>query len=59
MPNHLAKKMGITAALVRSWEDGSSQPDDKQMQDLAQHLGFITCDGMGAPPATTKEGTQP
>jgi len=39
-PCHLALKMGIATALVRSWEDGSSQPDSKQLQDLAKYLGL-------------------
>jgi DNA-binding transcriptional regulator YiaG len=39
-PHHLAAKMGIATALVRSWESGGSQPDSKQLQDLASHLGF-------------------
>jgi transcriptional regulator with XRE-family HTH domain len=38
-PGHLAEKMGIATSLVRSWEDGSSQPDSKQLQDLASYLG--------------------
>ena len=41
-PHHLAAKMGIATALVRSWEDGSSQPDSKQLQDLANNLGLHT-----------------
>lgn len=39
-PSHLAAKMGIATTLVRSWEDGSSQPESKQLQDLANYLGF-------------------
>ncbi len=39
-PHHLAATMGIATALVRSWEDGSSQPDSKQLQDLAKYLGL-------------------
>jgi DNA-binding transcriptional regulator YiaG len=39
-PHHLAAKMGIATALVRSWEDGSSQPDSKQLQGLASCLGL-------------------
>ena len=41
---HLAAKMGIATALIRSWEGGSSQPDDKQLQNLANCLGFSTSD---------------
>jgi transcriptional regulator with XRE-family HTH domain len=37
-PHHLAAKMGIATSLVRSWEDGSSQPDCKQLQSLANYL---------------------
>jgi len=36
---HLALKMGIATALVRSWEDGSSQPDKRQLAILANFLG--------------------
>ena len=38
-PGHLAAKMGIATALVRSWESGGSQPDSKQLQDLAKMFG--------------------
>jgi hypothetical protein len=31
--------MGIAAAWVRSWEDGTSQPDNRQMNALAGLLG--------------------
>jgi len=37
---HLAAKMGIAATLVRSWEDGTIQPDGRQMEVLANFLGF-------------------
>jgi ribosome-binding protein aMBF1 (putative translation factor) len=37
---HLAAKMGIPTALVRSWEDGNSQPDSKQMKVLASLFGY-------------------
>jgi transcriptional regulator with XRE-family HTH domain len=39
-PCHLALKMGIATALVRSWEDGSSQPDTRQSEILANLLGY-------------------
>jgi ribosome-binding protein aMBF1 (putative translation factor) len=39
-PGHLAAKMGIVTALVRSWEDGTSQPDNQQLKILARNLGF-------------------
>jgi DNA-binding transcriptional regulator YiaG len=29
-PYHLATKMGIATALVRSWENGTSRPDNRQ-----------------------------
>jgi DNA-binding transcriptional regulator YiaG len=38
-PHHLAAKMGIATSLVRSWESGGSQPDSKQLQDLAKTFG--------------------
>jgi ribosome-binding protein aMBF1 (putative translation factor) len=37
---HLAAKMGIATALVRSWEDGTSQPDNRQLKVLASLLGY-------------------
>jgi DNA-binding transcriptional regulator YiaG len=37
---HLATKMGIATALVRSWETGSSQPDKCNLELLARKLGF-------------------
>ena len=37
---HLALKMGIATALVRSWEDGTSQPDNQQLAVLAKLLEF-------------------
>ena len=39
-PGHLAAKMGIATALVRSWEDGPIQPDNRQLEVLANLLGF-------------------
>jgi ribosome-binding protein aMBF1 (putative translation factor) len=36
---HLATRMGIAAALVRSWEGGKSQPDSQQLKALASLLG--------------------
>jgi ribosome-binding protein aMBF1 (putative translation factor) len=38
---HLAAKIGIATALVRSWENGASHPDDRQMQVLE---GLLGCD---------------
>jgi len=40
MPGHVAAKMGIATALVRSWENGASQPDNRQVEVLANLLGF-------------------
>jgi ribosome-binding protein aMBF1 (putative translation factor) len=37
---HLAGKMGIATALVRSWEDSTIQPDTRQLEILASLLGF-------------------
>jgi ribosome-binding protein aMBF1 (putative translation factor) len=39
-PCHLAAKMGIATALVRSWEDGTAQADSQQLKVLADILGF-------------------
>ncbi|HVU28117.1 MAG TPA: hypothetical protein VHG71_10330 [Verrucomicrobiae bacterium] len=35
---HLAEKIGIALALIRSWEDGTDQPDEQQMDTLAKLL---------------------
>jgi ribosome-binding protein aMBF1 (putative translation factor) len=35
---HLAAKMGIATALIRSWENGTSQPDSQQLKVLAKYL---------------------
>jgi DNA-binding transcriptional regulator YiaG len=40
MPGHVAAKMGIATALVHSWENGASQPDNRQLEVLANLLGF-------------------
>jgi ribosome-binding protein aMBF1 (putative translation factor) len=39
-PGHLALKMGIATALVRSWEDSTAEPDNRQLEVLASLLGF-------------------
>jgi ribosome-binding protein aMBF1 (putative translation factor) len=39
-PCHLALKMGIATALVSSWEDGTVQPDTRQLNALANLLDF-------------------
>jgi ribosome-binding protein aMBF1 (putative translation factor) len=39
-PCHLAAKMGIATALVRSWEDGTTQPNNRQLEVLENLLGF-------------------
>jgi DNA-binding transcriptional regulator YiaG len=36
----LAQKMGIVTASVRAWEDGTEQPDNRQMALLANFLEF-------------------
>ena len=36
---HLAVKMGIATALTHSWENGTSQPDSRQLEILANILG--------------------
>jgi ribosome-binding protein aMBF1 (putative translation factor) len=38
-PCHLAAKMGIATALVRSWEDGTSQPNERQLDVLENLFG--------------------
>jgi ribosome-binding protein aMBF1 (putative translation factor) len=38
-PGHLALKMGIATSLVHSWEDGTAQPDNRQLKTLAGILG--------------------
>ena len=35
----VAAKMGIAQALVRSWEDGKSQPDSRQLGFSANIFG--------------------
>jgi ribosome-binding protein aMBF1 (putative translation factor) len=47
-PGYLAAKMGIAANLVRSWEDGSCQPDNRQLEVLASVLGFGAFDNYAA-----------
>jgi ribosome-binding protein aMBF1 (putative translation factor) len=37
---HVATKMGIAQSVVRSWEDGNSQPDHQQFKFLAKLFGF-------------------
>jgi hypothetical protein len=34
--------MGIATALVRSWEDGTSRPDNRQLKVLASLLGLMS-----------------
>jgi len=36
---HVAFKMGIAQSVVRSWEDGSSQPNSQQLKELTDILG--------------------
>ena len=39
-PSHLAAKMGIATALVRSWENDECQPNERQQGFLAKLLEF-------------------
>ena len=39
-PGHLAAKMGIAASVVLSWENGTVQPKDQQLEEL---LGLFPC----------------
>jgi len=43
-PGHLAAKMGIATALFRLWEDGTIQPENRQLEMLARLLGFCALD---------------
>jgi DNA-binding transcriptional regulator YiaG len=36
---HLAFKMGIADCIVRSWEDGSNQPNSQQLKELTDIFG--------------------
>jgi DNA-binding transcriptional regulator YiaG len=38
-PGHLAAKMGIAHAMIRSWEDGTCQPGRQQVADLIKYFG--------------------
>jgi transcriptional regulator with XRE-family HTH domain len=38
-PYQLGAKMGFASALIRSWESGTSQPDDCQLKVLAGLFG--------------------
>jgi DNA-binding transcriptional regulator YiaG len=40
-PGQLAAKMGIASALVRAWEDGTSQPNEQQQEVLVKILHII------------------
>jgi ribosome-binding protein aMBF1 (putative translation factor) len=37
---HLATRMDIATALIRSWENDFCQPDSRQLKDLSNRLGF-------------------
>jgi ribosome-binding protein aMBF1 (putative translation factor) len=39
-PSHLAAKMGVATALIRSWENDTAQTDSQQLKVLADILGF-------------------
>jgi ribosome-binding protein aMBF1 (putative translation factor) len=41
-PGHVAAKMGIAASVVSLWEDGTSQPDDRQLKVLENLLAVET-----------------
>jgi DNA-binding transcriptional regulator YiaG len=38
-PGHVARRMGIAATVIYSWEDGTATPNDWQMELLAKMLG--------------------
>jgi ribosome-binding protein aMBF1 (putative translation factor) len=40
MPGHVAAKMGVAAALVKSWENDTDKPDKQQWKFLAKILEF-------------------
>jgi ribosome-binding protein aMBF1 (putative translation factor) len=40
-PYHLAEKMGIASALVKSWESGECEPDQRQRQMLCSVFGSV------------------
>ena len=44
-PGHLATKMGIATTLIRSWENGTSRPDNRQLEVLANLLGLMKAFG--------------
>jgi ribosome-binding protein aMBF1 (putative translation factor) len=50
---HLAAKMGIATALVRSWEDGTGQPDNRQLKVLAGLLG-VDAEDYGCDDSTSR-----
>jgi ribosome-binding protein aMBF1 (putative translation factor) len=39
-PYYLAKKLGIPTRLVRSWSDGTCQPNSQQLEVLTKFLGI-------------------
>jgi len=39
--HHLAVKMGIATALIRSWESETGRPDNRQLKTLAN---ILECD---------------
>jgi hypothetical protein len=50
--------MGIATALVRSWESGSSQPNDQQLKVLAKILGFDPANEDGFMPPICLHGPE-
>ncbi len=37
---HFAEKMGIARTLVRAWEEGTEEPDKKQLEIMAKIFGI-------------------
>jgi DNA-binding transcriptional regulator YiaG len=37
-PCHLAAKMGVATALICSWENGTAQPDNRQLELIKQAI---------------------
>ena len=44
LPYHLAVKMGVATGLINSWENGTIQPDIRQLKALANILEFDAAD---------------
>jgi transcriptional regulator with XRE-family HTH domain len=50
-PGHVAAKMGVATALIRSWENGIAQPNRQQFEALVSSFGIQNGDGMPDLPA--------